>query len=220
MAEQRDRPLPADAEVRRDPVLGTIQFLKGDALSADMEDDAAFREHQAQGRFDQLALAFVAAHRSAFRLDRPERELGVLSVTTDDLGLTHVKLQQTFEDLPVEAAQLIVHLNESSQVYLVNGRYLPTPSGLSTAPALQADQARSVVAQELELDDACRDCPSDLVIFAPNEDPPRLAYRVRANVSIAEGWQFMVDAQNGAVLQKLPTVIHGDRSGTLAPRKP
>lgn len=209
MAERHpDRPLPAGAEIRRDPERDTIRFLEGENLSASLDDDTTFREHQASDRFDELALAFVASHRSSFRLRHPADELSVRSVTSDDLGLTHVKLQQEFRDLPIWEAELIVHLNAANQVTLVNGRYVPTPSGLRTTPGLGADDARRIVGRQLpRLDGPCRECPSTLGIFAPESGAPRLAYRVRATVSLAEAWQFTVDAENGNVLQKLPTVL-------------
>ncbi len=213
-----DRSLPANAEIQLDPDRGTIRFLRARDLSAELDGDAAFIEPRRERRFDLMALAFVAAHRSAFQLARPNQELDVVSVTTDDIGLTHIRLRQMYRGLPIEGSQLIVHINESHQVYLVNGSYVPTPGQLQTIPALRADEARLVVSRATGED--CRECPTDLVIHAPRTGPARLAYRVRVSVSFAEGWQFMVDAETGAVLQKLPTVVQGTPPSVIVPGIP
>ena len=44
------------------------------------------------------------------------------------------------------------------------------------------------------------------MIFTAEGKAPRLAYRVLASLSVAEGWEVMVDAQTGEVLQELSTI--------------
>ena len=47
------------------------------------------------------------------------------------------------------------------------------------------------------------------MIFSAAGKAPHLAYRVLASLSVAEGWEVMVDAQTGEVLQKLSTIQNG-----------
>ena len=132
------------------------------------------------------------------------------SVKTDTLGLTHVRLQQTFRGIPVWATELVVHLNANTQVYLIQGRYIPTPHNLSTDPKLTAQTALQQAADHLGRPlTGCLKCQADLVIFAAEGKAPRLTYRVQASLSVAEGWEVMVDAQTGEVLQKLSTIQSG-----------
>ena len=119
--ERMERPFSDDVEVRRDPSRDTIRFLRGENLSADLEEEEEYREHRAAGRFAELAIMFIDAHRSAFRFERPEEELIPKEVSTDDLGMTHVKLQQVFRGIPVFAGELLVHFRSPNGVYLVNG---------------------------------------------------------------------------------------------------
>ena len=198
---------PARTEIRRDPRLGTITFLKAPNLSERLERDTDFAQLQANKQFGDLARAFIHAHRADFRLTQPASELRVQSVKTDNLGLTHVRLQQTFQDVPVWAAELIVHLNADTQVYLVQGRYIPTPHNLSSDPSLTNQAALQRAANHLGKPLAgCLKCQAALVIFAAEGKAPRLAYRVLALLSVVEGWEVMVDAQTGEVLQKLSTI--------------
>ena len=201
------QPLPVRAEIRRDPRLGTITFLKAPNLSERLEHDTDFAQLQANRQFGDLARAFIHAHRADFRLTQPADELRVQSVKTDNLGLTHVRLQQTFQDVPVWAAELIVHLNADAQIYLVQGRYIPTPHNLSTDPELTNQAALQRAADHLGKPLAgCLKCQAALVIFAAEGKAPRLAYRVLALLSLAEGWEMMIDARTGTILQQLSAI--------------
>ena len=201
------QPLPARAEIRRDPRLGTITFLKAPNLSERLEHDTDFVQLQTRKQFGELARAFIHAYRADFRLTHPASELQVHSVMTDDLELTHVLLQQTFRGVPVWAAELIIHLNADTQVYLVQGRYIPTPHNLSTDPELTEQAALQRAADHLGQPlTRCLKCQADLVIFAAEGKAPRLTYRVLALLSLAEGWEMMIDARTGEVLQKLSAI--------------
>ena len=181
--------------------------MKAPNLSEHLEHDPDFAQLQASKQFGDLARAFIHAYRADFRLTQPANEFRVQSVETDTLGLTHVRLQQTFQGIPVWAAELVVHLNADTQVYLVQGRYIPTPHKLSTDPGLTEQAALQRAADHLGRPlTRCLKCQADLVIFAAEGKAPRLAYRVLASLSMAEGWEVMVDAQTGEVLQKLSTI--------------
>ena len=194
-------------EIRRDPRLGTITFLKAANLSEGLEHNADFARLQANNQFGDIARAFIEAYRTEFRLAEPNRELLIESVTPDALGLTHVRLQQTFHDVPVWAAELIVHLDADAQVYLVQGRYIPTPRNLSTQPSLTGRAALQRVADHLGKPLAgCLQCQATLVIFAAEDTAPRLAYQISVLLGLAEGWEVMIDAQTGEVLQKLSAI--------------
>lgn len=203
-----DFPFPTDAQVRYDAKNKTVTFLKARNLSESLEQDTHFRELQAANQFSEIALTFIAAYRSRFQLQQPAQELTVQLVTTDDLGLTHIRLQQVFADLPVWSAELNVHLDRSNHVYLIQGRYIPTPSLLSTTPQITPEGAVQRAAAHLSLQSGCPGCRADLLIFPSADANPRLAYGVAVPVSLAEGWNIFVDAENGAILQKIPTVLN------------
>lgn len=206
-----DRPLPAGARVQRDPQKDTVRFLKSDDLSAGL-DDEAFESAAKSGAFDRLAIAYVAAHRRAFRLEDPARELRPKRVSPDPLGMTHVKLQQVFHEVPILGAELVVHFRGPRTVYLVNGSYVPTPSGLDTVPRLSSDDARAAAVAEVpSLDGRCEGCTAELVIFPAASGAPRLAWRVVVSPSAARGWEFVVDARDGSLLQRLPTAYETGR---------
>src|SRR5512139_2252756 len=57
----------------------------------------------------EAAAAFAAEYRDLFRLADPAAELVALKTQRDELGMTHVRFQQTFHGLRVVGAQIIVH---------------------------------------------------------------------------------------------------------------
>jgi hypothetical protein len=199
--------LPADTTLRRDADNGTVVFLRARNLSEGIEREEAFRALQATRRFSDVALAFLMVYRQTFHLQHPASELRVTSVTSDSLGLTHVRFQQVFASIPVRDAELLVHLDQAAHVTLMQGRYIPTPTHLDTHPTLRQEDALQRVATDLARPtSACPQCQVELVIFPSATDSPRLAYRVVTTVSLAEGWAFMIDAHTGQILEKKSTI--------------
>lgn len=208
-----DMALPADAVIRRDVKNETIIFLRGGNLSQELEKEECFGYLRSQNLLTEIALAFLTAHRSDFKLVRPEEELSVSSVITDDLGLKHVRFKQVFQGISVWSSEIIVHLNQTNQVYLTQGRYVPTPESAVIRPGLNEAKAFRIVAEDLKnIGPDCRNCRSELTLFPLKEGIPRLAYRVLATPSLIEGWEYFIDAETGDILEKLTTVYKGGRS--------
>jgi bacillolysin len=195
--------LPSEAKIVRDECRGTILFLKGPNLSQALEADPRFRELQAENQAEKIAKVFISAYSREFLLTDPFEELSVAMVTTDDLGLTHVKLRQTYKTIPVADSEIIVHLDRDQRVYLVNGRYHPTPDQLPLQPAISPAAAEAVVLENLKIT-ASDITPRhvDLVIFPETAKGPRLAFRINISLRADEGWLFFIDAQSGEILEK------------------
>ena len=63
----------------------------------------------------------------------------------------------------------------------MQGRYVSTPENGDTRPLLKEVEAFRIVAEDLKnMGPDCRNCRSELTVFAQAEDIPRLAYRVLA----------------------------------------
>jgi Zn-dependent metalloprotease len=203
LAETMSPELPADTIMRRHHEHGTITFLKSANLAAVLEQDADFRTLQTAKRHGDMVLAFLTRYRQLFKLREPEREFTVTSIDADHLGFTHVRLQQQFAGIAVWGAELIAHINRTQHVYLIQGRYIPTPEQVQTSPVLTVEDALQVAAQALGRPPSeCPQCEAMLMIFAAAYQVPRLSYRVEASTSLTERWGLMIDAIHGAVLEK------------------
>jgi Zn-dependent metalloprotease len=209
--------LPQDAIIKSDKISKTIVFLKGNNLSADLENDENFKVLQSKKNYPQIALAFLCANHALFHLVAPADELSVKSIETDELGFTHVKFQQSYKGIPVWASEINLHLNPQNQVCLVQGRYIPTPENVNLQPVLTEKDAMGIVAEKLGKDrSVCPGCRCEIIIFADTNVTPCLSYRIEATLSLTEGWEFFMDANSGTVLNKIPTVFNGkSQSGRI-----
>jgi Zn-dependent metalloprotease len=206
-------PLPSDAVLRCDSSNGTVIYLRSENLSEDLEKEKHFRLLQSQNLFAEITYAFLIAHRTAFKLTAPLEELAVTSIYSDELDFKHIRFQQVFQGISVWASEIIVHLNQANQVYLMQGRYIPTPKNLDIRPVLNEAKAFRIVAKDLRnIESECRNCRSELIVFSQNEKIPCLAYRVLAYTSVIEGWEYFVDAETGEILEKLTTVYKGGKA--------
>src|SRR5262249_36249696 len=86
------------------------------------------------------ALSFMSRYGAAFGLPVEARLQPVGVAQTDALGLTHVRLQQLHDGVPVTGAELLVHLRGSA-VVAANGTALPAVGSLPTPPPLEAARA-------------------------------------------------------------------------------
>jgi len=202
-----DLKLPSNTVIKRDEKNETIIFLKGKNLSKELERDKEFQNLQSKDLFPEIALAFLSANRSLFKIVEPRDELTVKSTTTDEIGLTHVKFQQIFNGLSVWACEINIHLNQAKHIYLIQGRYIPTPADVDINPVLQEKDVKRIVSENLGVDGSkCSECRSEMIICTALDGEPCLAYRIVATPRVTEGWEFIIDATTGEVLEKLPTV--------------
>lgn len=200
---------PSDTRISFNSQWGTVRFLKSTNLTRDLEQSKEFQTLQATNQYKEIVFQFLNAYRVPFKLTNPLEELVVHSIQADDLGFNQVRLRQMVMGIPVWGAEIRVQLDRSNHVNLVQGHYYPSPQGLNLHPQLTAEAARGYVASHLDLpDSSCPACTTSLVVFFIVErHSPRLAYSVRTPIGLIEGWNLIVDAETGNILQKISTVF-------------
>ena len=211
-----DMQLPSDAVIKRNDQNNTILILKGNNLSEDLEKYEDFLQLQKNNLFAEIALAFISANATLFKLTNPDNELRVKSVNEDYIGYKHIRFSQKFKEIPVWAAEINVHLNKENQVYLVQGRYIPTPEKIDISPVLNEKEIKRIAADDLKVpepDDS--HWHSEIIIFFAADYDARLAYRVVATISATKGWSLIIDAAAGDVIEKTPTVYTGSPSAIM-----
>lgn len=122
----------------------------------------------------------------------------------DKLGVSHVRMRQAYNGLPVFAADLVIHVADG-QVAAVNGVY-PDSINLSTEPELTAAEAYKIAVAELELNEPVLES-KELVIYNTGILDPladgenHLTYQlVIETQNPADSLTVLVDAQTGKVL--------------------
>ncbi|UCH90162.1 MAG: FG-GAP repeat protein [Thermoplasmata archaeon] len=87
------------------------------------------------------ALDFIDTYSALFRLDPRTDSHSVVSVSSSRLGLTNVKLQQEYNDIPVFGAEFIVHLDRSGDIVYMNGNFVPGID-IGTTSRISAEEAQ------------------------------------------------------------------------------
>lgn len=201
-----DTPTLKYSTLHRDPVNGSVIFLSDANLSEALEQTSDF---QKRVQADVIALAYLQAYSTFFKLTDPARELVVKQIQRDNLGYQHVRFRQQYQSIPVQDAELVVHLDPSNHIYLVNGDYQPTPLNVNIAPKISVQQAIKQATETFKPVPDCRKFRADLVIFVVDKQTPRLAYQVHIVINLANAWQLIIDAETGQVLAKVSNVQTG-----------
>jgi len=147
---------------------------------------------------------FLDEIKAAFRMRDPRSEFELRKLQRDELGYEHIRLRQFYQGIPVAGSEMIVHINEQREVYLVNGHYTPDID-ISIAPFITESQALQTgldnFSEELTL--SVVQGP-DLVIY-PVGNHHHLAYRYSLYCNEAGGaglWIHYVDAHSGELLDR------------------
>jgi bacillolysin len=158
--------------------------------------------------------AFLRDHRGLLRLDDPDAELSLHKNERDQLGRRHLRYTQTYQGLPVWPADLIVHLDPNGNVALMDGAFVPTPHGVSIQPLLDAnaavERARAAVPGGA---DASASAPQ-LIVYAPGDRPPRLAWKLELSVALNAHWLVVIDAIDGSVARAFNLVADAGVTGS------
>ncbi|MEZ4903479.1 MAG: M4 family metallopeptidase [Spirosomataceae bacterium] len=162
------------------------------------------------------ALAYISELKPYLKLSQPEEELEVTTIEEDELQQTHIRLQQHFKGLPVYGGELILHI-EQNQFTTLNGQHFKTPTLASISPTFteniaiqialkdvgQATTLRELTKGELQIGKK-QISETELLIYYPDNQPEtaHLAWRMVVRPNFLERWNYVVDANTGAILSK------------------
>ena len=144
-------------------------------------------------------LTFLTENKELFGLQNPFNELNLLSTTTDELGQTHLKFQQKYENVVLLKGQLIVHISDDGKVIGVNGKYYPTLT-FNTKPNISSDQAIVSAKKKLENYDFVGE-NTELVLMERGINF-YLAFAVKLPSKFMPNMVVYVDAESGQVIYK------------------
>lgn len=189
-----------------------IEFLLGTVRMLELPSPQGTGPRQRVPELNSL-LTLLEQHRRLLRLEQPRRELQLLSLHGDELGMTHVRFQQLYEGIPVWGADLYVHLLPTGELSLLNGRYFPTPAGAPTKPQLTASDAQQRALAYLQQMTTVEQLPEELfrltgtsplsaqlVLFPhPLSGALFLCYEVHATTSLTAEYVLFIDAFDGTL---------------------
>ncbi|ATB27165.1 M4 family metallopeptidase [Melittangium boletus] len=100
-------------------------------------------------------------------------------VFTDELGMTHVRLDRQSEGVKVFGEQVISHLDKDGKVADVTGTLSNVPAGLGSSPVKLTAQDALAVAQKAFGQESTRAPTSERVIVKGNDGQYHAAYHVK-----------------------------------------
>ncbi len=180
----------------------TPTYLTGKLTSNNYLQNAATPEAAAK--------KYIYDNKILFNINSPNDELSLVSSEVDKIGMTHVKLQQYYNNKKIIGSQLIVHFDKNGAINSINGRYIPTPSILTAAQISEAES--KLIASRLC--NGVQASSSKLVIYI-KDNQPVLSYEVQLPTKMTPKQYVIVDAINGNILYKDTGIRYdGPETGT------
>ena len=161
-----------------------------------------------------LAKQFLQNVKTEMHIKTPEQEFKVTEMNTDELAKTHIRLEQSFQGIPVYGAEIILHATNGS-IHFLNGRYFPTPDLSSLTAQIDAETAIKHAASYLGTKTRISALTAfqqkishytgpkaTLMIYHLNNDlsKEKLVWVIKMKPNVLESWNIFVDAQTGLVV--------------------
>lgn len=157
---------------------------------------------------DQV-MAYLKAAAPMMKIKNPESEFIIKSDEVDDIGMRHIRMQQMHEGIPVYGSEVILH-KKDNQIDFLNGNYYPSFELGNTNPTLTVHEGEAIVFKNIGPQLVYQDdmtqfgdmkTKSALVIY-PYENQFLLAYHYTVYKNLIDRWEYFIDAQTGAVINK------------------
>jgi Zn-dependent metalloprotease len=168
---------------------------------------------------DEQALQYLEIISDEMQIQKVDEEFIQKSKDTDNLGITHTRFDQYFQGIKVYDGEVILHA-KNGVTHLFNGRFFPTPELADITPTLsEAAAVQKVkdavggeetvqVTEGFEFLIAGETVTTEIVIYHPQAriDSERLTYHITYIPTLADRWEYFVDAKTGEILNSYNNV--------------
>ncbi|MCB0847418.1 MAG: peptidase M4 family protein, partial [Bacteroidetes bacterium] len=160
------------------------------------------------------ALNYLEEIKNVIPVKSPKDEFEFKSYQTDQLGMTHVKMQQIHQGVPVYGSEVVVHFSLNQEITF-NGRYQPTPDLASVVPDITPEIAEQMVMDDLAKITSVQTLTTEQKAILHYDEPEselvvyqlpgyvqshHLAWHFTVRPNFIERWEYFVDAKNGEIL--------------------
>lgn len=168
------------------------------------------------------ALEYLTEAAPILGINDPEAQFSVARTEQDDLGMTHIRMYQHYQNITVYGSEIILH-GDKDGIHFLNGHYEKLTYQGSTTPALQTADILNKVFEDLgpapvyqrSIREVGTMAPVTKLIIYPLENSQILAYHITAYKNIIERWEYIVDATSGHVVRKFQSIckFHNHQHG-------
>jgi Zn-dependent metalloprotease len=183
------------ARMERTSVGGGTEFIKGrlGKLGA--------------GRLDVAAKHFIEQHKNLLNAEGSET-FEPMGQFADDMGQTHVRLQQHINGLPVVGAEFIVHTDADRNVFAMNGRFTPDRD-LPREATLDGWSAIQRAADQMGIENGSYAAWPELMYVVNERGNSYLAWRVKVAYTSEAGEEvdyIFANARTGDLVLRQPQI--------------
>jgi bacillolysin len=212
----QERTTPAERLARQSNGMLTIHM--NDALGTARFMEAG--EHPITGEFagrkmepETIARTFMQSYGSLFGVN--DADLSVMSIKSDELGMTHVRFAQSLGGVPVFGGEVTVHIRADGAIATVGGSTVQGLSPFSSQISLSAERATEIAQLQAAILDGQ---VTEKQLIAYNDGlvtgraaPTVMAYFLKVESAAAPelAQNVLVDAQSGAVLLSFSATYDG-----------
>ncbi len=162
---------------------------------------------------ENLAFEYLDAAAPLMQIKQPSHEFTIISIDSDMLDMTHVRLQQLAKGLPVYGAEIIIH-GEGQNFDFLNGTYFPTIAIENVTPIYQSRQTLFIAEADLggavkyenEISKVGDLTPTSSLVIYPYNGKFTLAYHVTIYKNLIDRWEYFIDANTGEVINKYTSI--------------
>jgi bacillolysin len=161
---------------------------------------------------EAISRSFLETTKNQLRVKNPSAEFKIKSTETDANGITHLRMQQSFNGVPIYGAEMVAHLKDGS-VKTMNGKSFSTPT-ISTKPSLSEKEALEISLKNLSQTSVIQAGGltgkllnmqrNEVALFIYHkEKQAHLTYELVVRPNLLERWIYYVDAHSGEILDKI-----------------
>ncbi|QQK74785.1 peptidase M4 family protein [Salicibibacter cibarius] len=203
-----DNETPNDEVPEENSEDSRIIYQDDTAVSAQMQRSVEDQESNADS-----AKRFLEANNDFFDMTDPIQDMEVLEEQTDDEGMTHIRLQQTKNGIPVEGHEVIVHFDEDTTIDSVNGHFdsqVDEMDTISSSAVFPEDEAIENAREAVNAPEDLEEDPETELVYYPVGDDTHLVYKANITFMTEEpgNWFVFVDASTGEVIDQYNTISH------------
>jgi Zn-dependent metalloprotease len=170
---------------------------------------------------------FLLRNKELIKIKNPDSEFELKNHFRDDLGLSHLKFTQKYLGLEVWGKEIVVHMDINGNVVSLNGRFIPTPSFISSlTEKISEGEALRITLNSTGITNT--EVSNDIKFLTGYEKPvvrkiiwcdelqiPHLAWFVEVRKGLFQDWYYFLDAIDGTVLNFYNNVTYdGAATGT------
>lgn len=148
-------------------------------------------------------------HGHYFNINDLDQNSRVNSIQMDELGESHIRVQQLFKGIPVHQGEIIIHTQEGTP-YLINGKTIKIEPSLKIRPSIHKEEIIEILKSKENIKSiqpkllqyiGHRQFESELLVYKHLEKA-KLVYMITVYPDITEQWTYQMDAHTGEILSK------------------